>query len=492
MPGRYALLIATYQYTDDDLRRLISPSHDAEAFARVLGDSDIGGFETKILLNQPSNIVRQEIEIFFANRKRDDMLLLYFSGHGVKDDYGRLYLATSDTMRRHLRSTALSANFVDESMRDSYSQQQVLFLDCCYSGAFAEGMLFKADTSVGTKEYFQGKGRVILTASDSLQYAFQGDNLEGEGELSIFTQALVSGLETGQADLDQDGQITLDELYDYVHDHVTDETPKQTPGKWVFDVQGEIVIAKNPTPVVKPAQLPSDLLELLSYSNFTARKAGIQELIALLEGKHLGMARAAEDKLREIAENDVSLDLRKTANDILIAHGSIQRKDETSFQAGFPIQKHHSENVQPTSKISTSDSGQLPPIDDGIYTPFAKTATGITLLKTSPQSIASIKIIMKLPGFFCNWINGRDEVQLDGLKIPIENQVTGFLQGKSILILDDNIALGEHEISIKWGSGSGPSEATQKFVVKFEEQVIITLVNKQRLNDWYWIIQIKN
>ena len=100
-PKRLALIIASYEYQDDSLRQLVAPAQDAEALARVLKDPDIGGFdEVKVLTNRPSHEVRVEIASFFADRKRDDLLLLYFSGHGVKDDDGQLYLATTDTQRQ--------------------------------------------------------------------------------------------------------------------------------------------------------------------------------------------------------------------------------------------------------------------------------------------------------------------------------------------------------------------------------------------------------
>ena len=41
----------------------------------------------------------------------------------------------------------------------------------------------------------------------------------------------------------------------------------------------------------------------------------------MLEGKHLGLTRAAEEKLREIAANDDSFTLRKNASETLMAHG---------------------------------------------------------------------------------------------------------------------------------------------------------------------------
>jgi uncharacterized caspase-like protein len=242
---RSALIIASSRYQDRDLRRLVGPAQDAKALARVLADPSIGGFKVKMLLNEPSYKVNQAIEAFFANRKRDDLILLYFSGHGIKDEDGRLYFATTDTRRQTLRTTAIPATLVNDVMSYSRSRRQVLLLDCCYSGAFARGMLPKSDQLVGTMGQFEGRGRVVLTASDAMQYAFEGDKVRGRGVRSVFTSALVHGLKTGEADLDRDGHISLDELYDYVYDTVVDETPQQKPGKWAFDVQGEIMIAHN-------------------------------------------------------------------------------------------------------------------------------------------------------------------------------------------------------------------------------------------------------
>ncbi|MEE9615624.1 MAG: caspase family protein, partial [Anaerolineae bacterium] len=229
---RLALIVASSQFSDKTLQQLVAPGQDAADLARVLADATIGGFEVKKLINRPSHEVRREIAVFFASRKRNDLLLLYFSGHGVKDDDGRLYLATTDTERGLLRATAVPATFVNETMTASRSRRQVLILDCCHSGAFARGMVAKGGESVDIRDRFEGRGRVVLTASNATQYAFQGDEIIGEGSRSVFTQHVVHGLETGEADLGGDGWISLDELYEYVYDRVTDERPQQTPGKW--------------------------------------------------------------------------------------------------------------------------------------------------------------------------------------------------------------------------------------------------------------------
>jgi Caspase domain len=243
MGRKLALLIATYEYQDAGLRRLSAPAQDAEALTEVLRDPDIAGFEVTTLVNEPHHRVGEAIADLYLNRRREDLTLLYFTGHGLKDDDGRLYLAMANTRRESLLFTALSAEQVDYAMRGCRSRQ-VLILDCCYSGAFPASRVAKADAEMHVLEKFQGRGRTVLTASDSAQYAFEGDRVHGEASRSVFTRWLVAGLRDGSADLDGDGDITLDELYSYVYERVVEELPHQRPKKQ-DDVEGRTVIARN-------------------------------------------------------------------------------------------------------------------------------------------------------------------------------------------------------------------------------------------------------
>jgi YVTN family beta-propeller protein len=242
--GRAALLIATYDYQDTGLRRLTAPAHDAEALAEVLRSPGIAGFEVTTLINEPHYRVGEAIASLYRDRRRDDLTLLYFTGHGLKDENGRLYLATANTRRDSLLFSSLPAEQVDQAMSASNSRRNVLVLDCCYSGAFPAGALAKSDRAVHTLERFQGRGRVVLTASDATQYSFEGNRAHGSAPQSVFTRHLVAGLRDGSADLDGDGDITIDELYNYVYDRVTDEMPQQRPKKQ-DNVEGRIVLARN-------------------------------------------------------------------------------------------------------------------------------------------------------------------------------------------------------------------------------------------------------
>ena len=213
--SKAALLVATAAYGDQAFRQLRAPGHDVEALRRVLADPAIGGFDVRALVNQPGQLVEEEIEGFFADRKPDDLLVLYLSCHGVKDQDGRLYFAATDTKLQRLAASGISSTFVNEQMANSRSKRVVLLLDCCYSGAFARGFAPRGGEGVELKERLQGRGRVVITASSAMEYAFEAGQLAADSaQPSVFTTAVVHGLQTGEADRDGDGRVSVDELYD--------------------------------------------------------------------------------------------------------------------------------------------------------------------------------------------------------------------------------------------------------------------------------------
>jgi len=309
MSGKYALIIANTEYTDPGLAQLTAPGKDAKELARVFDSRDICAFDDVIVLfNDIASKVSETIDYFLSNRKPSDLLVLYFSGHGVRDEYGSLYLAVKNTNRARLRSTAIKSDFIREAMDQSRSKRQILILDCCNSGAFAQGTKAEIGGSVGTASAFEGTGygRVVLTASDSTQFAWEGDQVVGETENSLFTNYLVKGLE-GQADTNGDGRITIDELYDYAYEQIVNITPKQTPGKWSYKQQGEIVLRQNiRIEDTKPVPLPDDLLTAMNSSFPYLREGAVSQLDLLLKAKNLSLARSARLALERIAAEDDS------------------------------------------------------------------------------------------------------------------------------------------------------------------------------------------
>ncbi len=244
--AKVALLIGVSEY-QAGLNPLPAAAKDVEAMQRVLEKSEIGDFtEVKPLLNPDPLMMQEAIETLFSGRQKDDLVLLFFSGHGVKDDSGRLYFATRITRKNTkgelVKATAVPASFVQDIMSHSRCKRQVVILDCCFSGAFAEGLLAKDDGSVDVHTQLGGEGRVVLTSSTSTQYSYEQQN----SELSVYTRYLVEGIETGAADLDNDGAVSVDELHEYAKSKVQETAPAMKPKIYAVEEGYKIRLAQAP------------------------------------------------------------------------------------------------------------------------------------------------------------------------------------------------------------------------------------------------------
>ncbi|MEO0537195.1 MAG: GUN4 domain-containing protein [Cyanobacteria bacterium P01_A01_bin.123] len=245
---KVALLIGVSEY-EPGLTPLPGALKDIEALQQVLVHPEMGGFaetDITVLPNPQRQQMEDAIYDLFANRQKNDLILLFFSGHGVKNDQGKLFLTTRETyktQRGELRPTsAVRASFVHEQMTNSRSKRQIVILDSCFSGAFAEGMAAKDDGKVDLKAQLGGEGRAVLASSSSVQYSFEQ---EGE-DLSIYTRYLIEGIQTGAADANEDGHISIDELHEYARRKVAEAAPAMTPEIYAVKEGYKIHLANAP------------------------------------------------------------------------------------------------------------------------------------------------------------------------------------------------------------------------------------------------------
>ena len=244
MGERYALLIANDSFVDHALKPLSAPTNDVISLKRVLEDFQIGGFAVNIVVNAGLEEAQEFIGSHFANRQADDLLLLYYTGHGLRDDHGDLYLALPQTRANAPRARSLDASYIRREMDRSFSRRQVLIIDCCHSGAFMqEGRVMRSKgTPVLRRDDFDpgGHGRYVLAASAANESAFEIDGL------SVFTQHLVHALKTGSAAPDSK-VLTVHDLHSYVCRKVAHDRAPMQPQLWVDGQTAPLTIALNPS-----------------------------------------------------------------------------------------------------------------------------------------------------------------------------------------------------------------------------------------------------
>jgi uncharacterized caspase-like protein len=240
MPDRWAVVIGVSLYENPDIPKLRYPVSDAEAMYAVL--TGPGGFKKEhvlLLTNKTEKKptyrnLKWALGTFLArSAKKDDTVLIFFAGHGapevdqrgVERDGLAKYLVPSDAEPDDLYSTALPMDELQTIFGRIEAERVVAFLDSCYSGA-AGGRTFsskKTRTSLVDDLFLErltrSKGRAIMTASRPAEVSIELSEL-GHG---IFTYFLVRGL-NGAADLNRDGIVTLQELYEYVEQQVTQKS----------------------------------------------------------------------------------------------------------------------------------------------------------------------------------------------------------------------------------------------------------------------------
>lgn len=199
--SRDALIVGINQY--QDLPRLTAAAKDAEGIAALL--ETYGNFRVRRLpemisdhrpqIGQQTLVSTQQLEnslVRLLLPKGDhvpETAFFYFSGHGLQREMGirEGYLAASDT-RSDTASNGLSLSWLRRLIRHSPVRQIIVILDCCHSGEF---LSLKDESWQGC----DGQSYLFIAASREYEEAYESL----EGDYSVLTQALLSGLLPHQA-----------------------------------------------------------------------------------------------------------------------------------------------------------------------------------------------------------------------------------------------------------------------------------------------------
>lgn len=193
------------RYTDDDAYRFY-------AFLKSVEGGGLRDDQIRILIDEEAT--RQKIlettRDLFAKAQPEDLILFYFSGHGVK---GAFLPFDFDGYYNKIAYEELS-----DLLAKSKANSKICFADACHSGGLFTDKSASIDQEVGrfyADLYQVNAGTAILMSSKSEETSLESAGLRQ----GVFSHFMIRGMK-GEADADDNGIITIQELYDFIYVNV--------------------------------------------------------------------------------------------------------------------------------------------------------------------------------------------------------------------------------------------------------------------------------
>jgi hypothetical protein len=244
----WAVLIGVNNYDDPFIANLGVCVNDVHAVGEML-TQQYGNVEFLTDLTPQQSPTRANILTSLSTTAQmageDDLILFYFSGHGVAET-GESFFLSQDTRLSALKYTAVSMRDVSELLKRSVARAKVIIVDACHSGA----NLGKAPALM-SKEFIQrvfdqAEGMAVLASCKHEQQSWEW----AEKKRSVFTYYLLEAL-SGLSDTDKKGFVTVSDVARYVTHGVKSWAVRnrvpQTP-TLQYEVSGDIVLVRYQSP----------------------------------------------------------------------------------------------------------------------------------------------------------------------------------------------------------------------------------------------------
>jgi uncharacterized caspase-like protein len=236
-----------------------SPLRFAHDDAREMADvlTRVGHFapaDVHLLLDPSPAALFYEIDDVARSASDDALVLFYYSGH-------------SDGQSLYPNGEALPVTEVRDRLSRMAARVRVGILDTCRGGNWtqAKGVTVGPPLDPVDLLNVSTEGTALVSSSSGFEAAHEGDDAHG----SFFTHYFASGL-LGAADVNGDGEVTLEEAYDYARERTVRDSARlaPTPQHPSFDLQlrgrQDIVLAslRENTSAIEIDQ-PSTMIEVI-------------------------------------------------------------------------------------------------------------------------------------------------------------------------------------------------------------------------------------
>ena len=299
---RYAVIIGVSEYEEgihplpcakEDAIRLQSilqekPGFSTDRIYLLANDLD---HETNEQNNSPTRAnILHKLQYVCNAAGPEDVILLYFAGHGTEMSK-KPYLLASDTKMDVLQKTAVDVNEINEMLEQANARCVIRIFDACRS-PFGEGRSVLARMASG----FEEAVLKAVTGWASFSSCSSGEVAHDlpEFDQGVFTYYLCQGLK-GKAS-NTEGNVTLESLVDYVKTSVGNwcdrQTLRQTP-HFQTDISGSLVFATSVPKPVESATFPND--------PFAELRSGLEEHLSRSAGDTRRLTFTSQQELQEIS-----------------------------------------------------------------------------------------------------------------------------------------------------------------------------------------------
>ncbi|MGH3833117.1 MAG: caspase family protein [Pseudonocardiaceae bacterium] len=230
-----AVLIGASHFTaaGPDLPDIPAVQANLTALRYALTSPDTGVLRPELcrVLIDPTSVDEVGTALSEQAATATDLLLVYYAGHGLVDDRGRLHLALAHTHPHRARWTAFPLELLREEIANSAAATRVLVLDCCFSGRAIEAMADDQGVISGQLEV-AGTYTLTSTTANAPSHAPAGDRF------TAFTGAFLRAL-------DDADPLTLDQIFVAVdRDLVAQNLPR--PQRRAVNTAGNLALSRGP------------------------------------------------------------------------------------------------------------------------------------------------------------------------------------------------------------------------------------------------------
>lgn len=241
----YLVVIASEKFKNNKFDLAYAVKDATDMANNMANSKSFNSIKVKKLFNQSftSDSIKN-LNTFFAKAGVNDVVMVFYAGHGYLDNDMNYYFPTYYTDFNDPKINSVAYKSFENIFKEMKPLKKLMFIDACFSGEVDEELLVEPEDKTKTKkdssravrlagnsfaqstalemskavfsDLRQNSGATIISSAGGTEAAFEGEKWNN----GLFTHCLLNGMTNYKADLNSDKKITLSELQKFVSEEV--------------------------------------------------------------------------------------------------------------------------------------------------------------------------------------------------------------------------------------------------------------------------------